>query len=206
MCNPNEEIYGELTKAYEYFNRELFDNRLPACVIVMHRKKGAAGYFWADMWEDGSNKADELALNPDTLKARTTYEILSTLVHEQCHVEQFHFGTPSRNGYHNKEWGTMMERVGLIPSDTGAEGGKRTGQKMTHYEEIGGRFDLAVNELLEDGFSLDWFAKNTQAPKKAKGNSKTKYVCDSCDAKVWGKPDMFIGCMDCDTRYEEELK
>ena len=38
------------------------------------------------------------------------------------HLEQAHFGKPSRNGYHNKEWADLMERVGLMPSDTGAPG------------------------------------------------------------------------------------
>ncbi len=204
MCNPNQEIYGELTKAYDHFNKVLFDGKLPACVIVMQRKKGAAGYFWADIWaSENEERADELALNPDTLKARTTYQILSTLVHEQCHVEQFHFGKPSRNGYHNKEWGSMMEAVGLVPSDTGQPGGKRTGQRMTHYEKPGGRFEIVAKALIDDGFSLDWFAKNTDGARKAKGISKTKYVCGSCDAKVWGKPDMRIECSDCFETFEE---
>jgi hypothetical protein len=36
------------------------------------------------------------------------------------HLWQHHHGKPSRTGYHNKEWATMMKAVGLIPSDTAA--------------------------------------------------------------------------------------
>jgi hypothetical protein len=54
------------------------------------------------------------------------------------HQEQKHFGKPSRNGYHNKQWSRWMERIGLVPSATGAPGGKRTGQRMTHYIIRGG--------------------------------------------------------------------
>ena len=40
----------------------------------------------------------------------------------------------------------MMGAIGLIPSDTGAPGGKQTGQKVSHYIAGGGRFErLAVN-------------------------------------------------------------
>ena len=31
-----------------------------------------------------------------------------------CHQWQQHFGKPSRNGYHNKQWADKMESVGLI--------------------------------------------------------------------------------------------
>jgi hypothetical protein len=36
-----------------------------------------------------------------------------------------------------------MERIGLMPSATGAPGGRRTGQRMTHYIIRGGLFDRA---------------------------------------------------------------
>ena len=60
-----------------------------------------------------------------------------------CVLEQAHFGSPSRNGYHNREWAGLMERVGLVPSDTGAPGWKRTGQRMTHYVAEDGPFARA---------------------------------------------------------------
>ena len=60
---------------------------------------------------------------------RTNEQTLSTLVHEMTHLQQQHFGKPSRSGYHNKEWGLLMRAVGLIPSSTGEPGGKETGQR-----------------------------------------------------------------------------
>ena len=42
------------------------------------------------------------------------------------------------NGYHNKEWAAMMQAVGLVPSDTAAEGGKMTGQGVSHYGPMTG--------------------------------------------------------------------
>jgi hypothetical protein len=59
------------------------------------------------------------------------------------HLEQHHFGKASRNGYHNKQWAAWMERIGLMPSNTGEPGGKRTGQRMSHYILPDGAFARA---------------------------------------------------------------
>jgi hypothetical protein len=51
--------------------------------------------------------------------------VLSTLVHEQAHLWQHHFGKPGRGRYHNREWAAKMVEIGLIPSATGEPGGKQ---------------------------------------------------------------------------------
>ena len=45
---------------------------------------------------DGQEVTDEIALNPSHFRHRTTEQSLSTLVHEMTHLEQHHFGKPSR--------------------------------------------------------------------------------------------------------------
>ena len=72
------------------------------------------------------------------------------------HLEQQHFGKPGRGRYHNKEWGSLMVRVGLQPSNTGKPGGKTTGDQMTHYIIEGGVFETACKELLTNKFTLSW--------------------------------------------------
>jgi len=50
-----------------------------------------------------------------------------------------------------------MESIGLMPSDTGSEGGKRTGPKMTHYIIPGDLFDTAADQLLTTALkSIGW--------------------------------------------------
>src|SRR5262245_50122233 len=49
------------------------------------------------------------------------------------HCWQEHFGKPGRARYHNHEWADKMEALGLMPSDTGEENGKRVGQRVRHY-------------------------------------------------------------------------
>ncbi|MCM5163877.1 sprT domain-containing protein, partial [Escherichia coli] len=62
-------------------------------------------------------------------------------------------------GYHDRVWGEKMEQIGLMPSNTGLPGGRKTGQQMTHYIIRGGRFQTAVYDLLKSGFSISWYDK-----------------------------------------------
>ncbi len=98
----------------------------------MQRSKSAYGYFAGGRFgsKDGKEITDEIALNPSHFHERSTEQSLSTLVHEMAHLEQHHFGKPSRSGYHNKEWAGMMKAVGLIPSDTAKLGGGEVGQSL----------------------------------------------------------------------------
>ncbi len=112
---------------------------------------------------------DEIAMNPVYFSIRTIKATLSTLVHEMVHQWQFHFGKAGRRGYHNKEWAALMERVGLMPSDTGQPGGRKVGQSMTHYIITGGAFDRACDELLTRNFQLSgWtaFLRTSRSPER----------------------------------------
>ena len=202
---PTKDTYNQLQKAYNHFNKKLFKGALNDCVITLHRKRGAYGYFWAETWQErsnGKNKTDEIALNPEHFRFRTVEEILSTLVHEMAHLEQHHYGKPSRSGYHNKEWANMMEAVGLIPSITGQEGGRKTGQSCSHYIETNGRFEIVCAELIKAGFALNWQAV-TKEGNINRAKRKVKYTCPVCEANVWGKPEMNIECGDCEEQMKE---
>lgn len=208
---PTAKNYSPFDQAYDFFNARLFDGRLPRCLITMQRGRKFYGYFAPSRFgaPEGIAKTDEIAMNPTHFGSRKAEEVLSTLVHEMTHVEQQHFGAPSRAGYHNKEWAGLMRRVGLIPSSTGAPGGKETGQAVSHYIAEGGRFAEAVAELMQDGFRLAyvelWSDDEAEAKAKKKNASKTKYCCPSCDANAWAKPGANLICGDCDEQMQAEL-
>lgn len=201
--NPTSQAYGELQSAYDFYNAQLFAGKLPPCLITMSRKHNKAlGYFCHKRFvqlNDGTKTTDEICLNPQYLKGRKLEESLSTLVHEMCHLEQAHFGKTSRGGYHNKQWGDMMKAVGLIPSNTGAPGGKETGQKMTHYIESNGAFQKKTQALVDGGFSLSWGDGELELKTSAKAGSRVKYSCQNCDTNVWGKGGLAIMCKPCNT-------
>lgn len=157
MPKPTDETYNELQAAYDFFNSRLFDGALPPCLLTLNRKKRTYGYFSSSRFVKRSGElTDEIALNPSYFSIRSIPAILSTLVHEQVHLYQEHFGSPGRRRYHNVEWGDMMQERGLMPSATGEPGGPRTGDCMSHYIIEDGPFDLACKDLLTDRFTLTW--------------------------------------------------
>ena len=205
------QLYNELTTAFDYYNARLFDNKLPACILTLSRSDKYAGYFVEGIWnKEGQDKSlDEIALNPSLFSDRTTEETLSTLVHEMCHMYQFAFLKASRKGYHNGEFANLMETVGLQCSSTGEEGGKTTGQKMSHYILNNGNFDINTKELLDSGFKLSykdtWDQTKTKKVATTKKN-KIKYTCSGCDSNAWAKPAASLICGSCYDLSSEVVK
>ena len=209
VTKPTREAYSELQEAYDFFNKSLFNGRLPFCLITLQRQSRSYGYYSPKRFAHTSmkkQKTDEIAINPEHINAKDVSKVLSTLVHEMVHLEQQHFGTPSRAGYHNTEFAAMMERVGLVTSDTGKLGGKRTGQNMSHYIKAEGPFDQACCKLLAKGFQISWgddISKNEKiAPDGDKSRGKLKYFCPSCAINAWGKAELHLVCGECDEVLE----
>jgi hypothetical protein len=220
--SPNRQ-YVTLNTAFDFFNRQLFEGRLPPAIITLQRQWGAKGYYSADRFENRINAtstADEIALNPSTFAGCTDADILSTLVHEMVHLWQRHFGTPGRGRYHNSQWAAKMEVLGLMPSSTGERGSQRVGDSMTHYIVPGGSFALACEELLADGMRLQWQSRDyfaeVEPPSGGEGSepfswprpnrSKTRYCCRKCRINIWGKPGLHVRCGDCKVRLIENRK
>lgn len=155
---PSHQAYAELQEAYDHFNSELFDGKLPSCLITYARKKRTMGYLSKHRFVNkvSGERVSELAMNPTYFAIQKVEEIMQTLVHEMAHQWQDTFGKPGRRGYHNKEWADKMEAIGLMPSDTGREGGKRTGEHMSDYVIPGGLFEQSCNRLLSQRFRISW--------------------------------------------------
>jgi len=199
--DPTEAVTGALVTAYNHFNTTLFNGKLHPCLVHLHRKAKCYGYFAGDRFGtvDGVSTVDEIALNPSHFKERTIEQSLSTLVHEMVHLWQHKYGKARKPGYHDKEWATAMEDVGLMPSSTGEPGGKRTGQKVSHYIMEGGDYAVACAALVATGYALP-YVELWSTDKKAsarKAASKTKYCCPSCGANAWAKPDTSLLCGGC---------
>jgi hypothetical protein len=210
IASPNR-TYTSLDTAYDHFNRHLFGGQLPRCLITMQRHKGAYGYFSPNRFASVAapeEVADEIALNPAHFAERSPVEVLSTLVHEMAHVWQQHWGKPSRNGYHNKEWAGKMREIGLTPSAT-ADPGKDTGQNMTHTIDSGGPFDRACARYLHESAAVLYHdragaAQAAGKTAKKKAASKTKYTCPVCGLNAWAKPGVILICGECSEELEPE--
>lgn len=207
--SPTPETYDALQRAYDHFNRDLFGGTLPSCLITLQRQRGAYGYFSGDRFQASKGKpatADEIAMNPTHMGARSDTQTLSTLAHEMVHLWQHHHGTPGRRGYHNAEWAAKMKTVGLTPTSTGEPGGKETGERVTHMIVKGGPFARSCKTLLAAGLVLRWHHPYTDADKPKKPtNTRAKYSCPDCGLNAWAKPSANLMCGDCETSMEEDV-
>ncbi len=198
QIDPTQHAYSALHKAYNYLNKRFFGGRLPGVMLTMQRRRGANGYFAFERFQGGDDRLwDEIAMNSMHFRTRSPDMVLSTLAHEMVHQRQHHEGKPSRRNYHNKQWGDWMEAMGLMPSTTGQPGGRRTGQRVTHYIIPGGPFARAVAELPFDPDALyqDIAGEREGKPRK----QKIKHECPDCGLAVWSnKPTARVACIDCE--------
>ncbi len=156
--DPTKQAYAELQLAYGHFNRALFGGVLPPCMFTFQREKYTFGFFSQQRFGNlRGETVDEIAMNPTYFAVTPLVETMQTLVHEMAHLWQFHFGTPGRGRYHNDEWATKMESIGLMPTSTGRVGGKRTGDRIADYAIEGGPFLKACEELLTKDFAISWY-------------------------------------------------
>lgn len=234
---PTLRFYGLFQYIFDHFNHRLFEDQLKDLVITITRRPNVAGHYIFKNWfvlngkqrpeeEDGTTGTDELALNPSMFTRFPLIEICQTIVHEMCHAWQYHYGKPSRAGYHNKQWAGKMMEVGLMPSHNGEVGGRKVGPKMADYPIEHSPFMDAFQELLtQEVFTglyieahpaleelmnggelpttfdqIKDFVTNTPKPKPKKP-SRAKYSC-GC-SNVWGKPGMDLTCNDCGKVFME---
>ncbi len=198
MTNAN--IYGCLQQAYDHFNRRLFGGYLPACLITLHRHRGAYGYFSRRRYIRGLavETTDEIALNPDLFAKgkRSGRDVAATLAHAMVHLWQAHFGHPGRGRYHNQEWAQKMREIGLTPTDSGAPGGKSTGDRMAHLIVAAGPFEQAYLELVDSGLRLEWAYLSVQRSRGNAGN-RQKFTCPRCGLNAWARPAARLICGEC---------
>jgi ribosomal protein S27E len=200
--DPTRNQFDAYARAFDWFNRHLFDDALPRCLLNFSRHAKSMGFFAPLRWSRQDGRTHEISINPDVLHLPFR-ETMQTLVHEMVHLWQQECGQPSRTGYHNHQWAAKMEEIGLMPSSTGQPGGKRIGQKVSDYPTPGGRF-LEAFEAMPETCRLPWLssaaddAKGAEAKKK---KNKVKYSCPGCKTNVWGKAGLEIRCEPCGAQF-----
>ena len=164
LLSPTASFYLALQNAFDHFNTELFDGKLPHCLMTLRSASRVYGYHHAGRFISlKGEQIDELGLHPGFFTMRPIESVLSTMVHEMVHHWQENLGTPSPSNAHNQEWAKKMEALGLMPSDTGLPGGKRTGRSVSHYIIPDGKFLPSCRKLVDGGFVIPWFDRHLPA-------------------------------------------
>lgn len=234
VVNPTEKFYSKLEQIGHKFNAHLFNSELPESMFSLRRGVGPLGHFVANRWKSGGEKSlGEITLNPSLFAECSWLTLFRTIAHQQCHLWQHEYGQASRAGYHNKEWSTQMERIGLMPSSTGKIGGVKTGQTIGDYVLPNGPFIRACVDILsnESGFQIQGiFADSNQIASSNEnfGSCVTKTILKkllspvgsldsglniehkrktkyscACNNSVWGRSSLQLMCRTCNTLFSE---
>ena len=78
--------------------------------------------------------------------------------------------------------------------------------KTTHYFIQGGPFDIAADNLIADGFKIDWTGFDQVRNAANKKQNKIKYTCPGCGLNAWGKPNIKLIYGDCTDESGEVVK
>ena len=209
-------IYDFLYKAYKYYNQRLFENKLPErIVITIERRSNIKGYFSSSRFSDlrENDVLSQITLNPSYFGKGDEKKVLSTLVHEMCHLYMETKGENGANGYHTKKWAAVMNECGLKPTNNGKKDGKETGFKMTHLIVKDGKFDRLTKELLDKGVVFEIRDKESlvkasqseiKANKYSRCGKRYKYKCNC--SQFWGKNGLRVMCQVCKTQFIQEKK
>lgn len=221
--SPTLQVSAEWQFAFSHFNKRLFDNALPDCIITFTEYPLAQGYFCAGAFKDRKGAtAHKIALNPVYFVIGDG-ESYATLVHEMTHMWRHLFGPKNRKGgygapgYHDVVWAEKMRSIGLMPSSTGKPGGAQTGFSMSDYPIDGGAFDIACRELMiaghtvnwREGRELEWTAAPSSdgpdvrgdaarpRPKPRRGSTRASFVCTGCGLRALSRPTAQFTCTAC---------
>lgn len=218
--------YQYLERLYSFYNLQLFNGVLPSVLFTLSKTNKASGFFASERWKDkNGKKVHEISINPDIIRERFDIEMHQTLVHEMAHLWQMEEGDPGRKGYHNKEFADKMIEMGLMPSTTGREGGKTTGQNMSDYFIENGKFILAFKQIQENNFeplplepdnshlyckenmpdgSVTFLPIAKEERVRTKTGTRIKYSC-GCENNIWGKKDLKVYCLECNSDFTEQI-
>lgn len=202
---------------FDYLNDKLFNKELEDVLLNLGRRtKRTAGTFYHFRWQyDNEEKRHEISISPFIISEGKSSTI-QTLTHEMCHLWQYQYGKHSKNGYHNKQWAKKMISLGLMPSDTGKEGGKMLGYSMSDYLIEGGLLDMVIKNMPDELWlpltcldavqtvNLESLPEEVQLEimeqeKRRIMKQKVVYKCPECNLKIWGKRDLSLRCNTCDT-------
>lgn len=163
--NSTRDFYKSLVAITEHLSFGLFGKDLPIPLLTLSRRSRSRAHYNSSCWREGSGgEFAEICLNPALFAQHSWLNLMQSLTEQLCHHWQHTKGTPSRPGYHNREWARKLESVGLMPSSTGLPGGKKTGQIMASYPLPDSNFVRLCEQLASDGLHLPLTGAWTDLP------------------------------------------
>jgi hypothetical protein len=169
--NKYQQLVELYNKAFEHFNKELFEGKLPKVIITIQTRgrKKCYGWFWKDRWNEAGQPAHEINMSAENIN-RTKEDQCETLIHEMVHLHNAIRNIDDCNSlqYHNKYFKSAAEEAGLLVMKYPGRGWAMT--------SLGEKAKLAVDNFTEV------FPNDTFRPeKKAVYNRIYTVMCSEDD-------------------------
>lgn len=115
--NKYQELVNIYNKAFNHFNKELFEDKLPKVIITIQTRgrKKCYGWFWKNRWNENGNPVHEINMSAENIN-RTKDDQCETLIHEMVHLYNAIHNIEDCNTlqYHNKHFKSAAENAGLL--------------------------------------------------------------------------------------------
>lgn len=211
MATNIKRITEELHKAFHFFNRTFYNNKLPEpSILVQNRgnRKNVLGWCTVNkVWKDYSTdeRKYEITLVAEYLHLGML-PVLSTLLHEMAHLYNLinNIQDTTRNGtYHNKKFKETAEKGGLI-----IEHHKSLGWTVTKLQ--GKTINLIKNsDIKEEAFTIyrldgEQLREEDEegAETKETKSSRRKYICPLCETTIAATKNVNVICGDCNVSFK----
>ena len=191
--SPNLELWVGYEEAFHYFNKHLFDNKLPPCILTFNAKGRSWGYFKTAIWGNQGDTLHEICLNPELLK-REDDMIFQMLVRCMVHLWEHNEGMASKlTRYCSVNFTEKMAELGLPCSDS-------CGMNVSHSVDANGQY-AAIRPAV-----LRFFPLKNQVQFEQPRKTRIRYTCPECGfqamAAAGGK--LFCHTENCDTEMVKE--
>lgn len=186
----------ELERFFNFFNRKLYDNKLPTPIITIQStgRKNALGWFWADAWKRKKGDVPEINITAEHLN-RGVSDVLETLLHEMVHLDNWHQKIPdcSAAQYHNAAFKRGCEKIELI-----CERGKH-GWNLT---SLSGSLSNLIKQGKPNAEAFAIFRRAELGARKGVGSRLKKWSCGCTNIRV-AVSDFSATCNNCGNEFEE---
>lgn len=183
-----------LNRAFQLFNKELFNGELPETAILIQSSPKCYAYITTSkVWKKNDKRLYEINLSSEYIDRDIIY-VLSSLLHECVHLSNMIHGrrdTSNGTRYHNQVYRREAERVGL---------------EVSYDKSIGWSITTPSPKLIQliqdNGFAnIDHarITKDSEGNKIKKPSSTRTYACPNpnCSCSVRSTRDWLLICGTC---------
>lgn len=172
---------AELERCFDLFNKALYSGKLPTPLMTVQStgRMSAYGWFCGGAWK-GEGKDEtlpEINICAEHL-ARPINDIMSTLIHEMVHLDNFASGISdcNANQYHNKKFKVAAEKIGFTVEKLPKYGYART-HLTPELEKL-----IKQAKPSEEAFAA--FRLTAGKSQKAKGSKLKLWTCGCVKIRV----------------------